>query len=669
MSLTLDQLVGDVAVVYPGGPGDGWHGSGRLIAPGLILTAGHVVDSGKPEPPMLTGWKVLLLREQKQDGTWGKPHDAKVVWRGLNDLDLALLQLIDDGDRTAQLMPGLTPIFVSYDQVEPVAQVYATGFPEAWRTAKKTRDFTVPGSLLIPTRHGPFVWIAAITPDERSDWKGMSGASVCNIGPDDKLCLFGVVREVPACFSHGPLEVARVSKAFEDDKFSAQLQTALGGGFRGPVYYEFSTAQKLREKILRIDEMREPVQPRVAHIPFLPMGERFIGRRQLLKSLREQLTARRAYEIFQPIALQADGGVGKTALAVELGWLLFEARQFDFVLLLNASTPQMLQSQLASLAGLNVLNLRGQNLKKWGEEEGPRRDAVLHWLGIPENAKRTMLILDNADLPEARQAVRELLPRVVACSILITTRYGDEFGGARKQELALFTAEEAREYLRKRLDVRLLATSSGEAELDAVAKELDHFPLALELAVNRMNKYRLTIAQWLTEWQFDTAAMMSFLASDASNYPVPLARVWEKSASHLSEKARELLQFFAWMEPRPSVLPRALFEAADNEALAELSELSMINWSAGPDEISIHRVLQAVLRHNMSEKDNTLSLEDAVKRIASPAWFNARRAAPEGIFLYATDLRNLEERLRENSKTKGDPLIGLRIRCAVVSAT
>jgi hypothetical protein len=46
----------------------------------------------------------------------------------------------------------------------------------------------------------------------------------------------------------------------------------------------------------------------------------------------------------------ADGGVGKTALAVELGWRPFEARQFDFVLFLNASTPETLDALTSALA-------------------------------------------------------------------------------------------------------------------------------------------------------------------------------------------------------------------------------------------------------------------------------------------------------------------------------
>src|SRR5208282_810803 len=117
----------------------------------------------------------------------------------------------------------------------------------------------------------------------------------------------------------------------------------------GPIYYEFSTPEELRVLILSIDELRKLVRPRRARIPFLPMREKFTGHRQFLETLQQDLTAGTAWVVAQPISVYADGGVGKTALAVELGWRLFEARQFDFFLFLNASTPETLDAELASL--------------------------------------------------------------------------------------------------------------------------------------------------------------------------------------------------------------------------------------------------------------------------------------------------------------------------------
>jgi V8-like Glu-specific endopeptidase len=58
MPLTLEDFLADVAAVYIGAATDGAFGSGRLIAPGLILTAGHVVDYPKREAPTRTGWKI-----------------------------------------------------------------------------------------------------------------------------------------------------------------------------------------------------------------------------------------------------------------------------------------------------------------------------------------------------------------------------------------------------------------------------------------------------------------------------------------------------------------------------------------------------------------------------------------------------------------------------------
>jgi hypothetical protein len=150
-------------------------------------------------------------------------------------------------------------------------------------------------------------------------------------------------------------------------------------------------------------------------------------------------------------------GVGKTALAVQLGWRLFEARRFDFVLSLNASAPETLDAELASLCGSGALDLPEKSAK----EQETRRAGAMRYLSTDENGELTLLILDNVDSDETRKAVRELLPKVATCAILITSHFSGNWSGVRRQELALFDTEESREYLRTHLQPPLLAKAKG----------------------------------------------------------------------------------------------------------------------------------------------------------------------------------------------------------------
>jgi tetratricopeptide (TPR) repeat protein len=393
----------------------------------------------------------------------------------------------------------------------------------------------------------------------------------------------------------------------------------------GPIYYEFSTPEELRVLILSIDELRKLVRPRRARIPFLPMGEKFTGRRRFLETLQQDLTAGTALVVTQPISVYADGGVGKTALAVELGWRLFEARQFDFVLFLNASTPETLDAELASLCASDVLDLPEQTDK----EQETRRAAVMRYLSTVENGRLTLLILDNADSNEARKAVRELLPKVVTCAVLITSRFSGNLSGIRRNELPLFDRAESREYLRTHLQPGLLAKARDQAVLDAVAEQVDHLPLALELVVSYMHETSQSAAEWIEEWRKTPGPTIKHYDPDVVNYPVSLARVWEQSIGRLSQSASELMHWLVWMAPRPAGLPIEVFKTSEDwlslrVVLRELAKASLIGWPPAAEEIFIHRILQAVTRNHLSEREKTASLDGALAKIQAalppPDW-------------------------------------------------
>ena len=219
-------MFADVAAIY-GGDDRPNFGSGRLIAPNLILTAGHVVDYPRRRNPTLGGWKAALLRDRVEDGSWtASALDAKVVWRGGRQLDLALLKV--EGE--VELRPTLQPVPASYNGIPPISDVVAVGFPEGRMTANPDRldAYLAPGVLRIPGQFGPYVWNVPLAdkPNRKRGWRGMSGAGVCQFEQDGRLYLFGAVEEVPVHFSH-QLQVASLAQAFDDPDFVRLIHAAL----------------------------------------------------------------------------------------------------------------------------------------------------------------------------------------------------------------------------------------------------------------------------------------------------------------------------------------------------------------------------------------------------------------------------------------------------------
>ena len=382
---------------------------------------------------------------------------------------------------------------------------------------------------------------------------------------------------------------------------------------RGTVYYEFSTPAELRELIHRADELRVAGIGRGIRMPFLALGSQFIGREDILRVVPQQLADARENNLGQPSVLFAEGGVGKTTAAVEIGWRAFENEIFDYVFLLNASFPEMLNADLAGLTAPTCIDLSEDS----SADQSVRLRAVLRWLSNEAHAARTLIIFDSADAPEAVAGVRQLLPKLTRCGILITSR-ADSWHDMLCHRLELFTKDEARAFLQSRLKVE----SNEESHLDAIADAVDHLPLALELVASYMQANRQAPEDWLREWR--TAAMPTLQYHDEASirYPVALARVWDLTIRRLSYFARNLLYTLSWIAPRPNIYP--LWPMKDEhwwpkyrQPLVELAKASLIRWDLSAEGISVHRMLQMVCRVNLTPEQTLRTLEAALQSVSN----------------------------------------------------
>jgi len=206
-----------------------------------------------------------------------------------------------------------------------------------------------------------------------------------------------------------------------------------------------------------------------------------IGRERDLAELAEWLKSRRFVTVVGP------GGIGKTRLAVELGWRVLEdfAAGIWLIDLAPLSDGDAVASAVATTLGVSVTPTEATV------------DAIIAALG----KRRPLLIVDNCEhLAEAAGAlIKTLLERAPGVSILVTSRrslglvaervYGldplavptvgaVEIGGVAAVQLFVQRARAA--------DRTFELLEHNSAGIGEICRQLDGLPLALEMAAARL---------------------------------------------------------------------------------------------------------------------------------------------------------------------------------------
>ncbi|MCB8982655.1 MAG: tetratricopeptide repeat protein [Ardenticatenaceae bacterium] len=304
------------------------------------------------------------------------------------------------------------------------------------------------------------------------------------------------------------------------------------------------------------------------------------------------------------------GGVGKSQLMLHFAHT--QRAQYDVIWWLRvdeALTEDFLA--LGRQVGLAVEAL----------EQAAAVQMVRAWLSSSD--KRWLLLCDNADTMEPRD-LRAWLPAGPQGRILITSRSPrwDAVGAVLR--LDVFTAAEAGDFWRKRMELEL--ELEEERTLAELAMELGYLPLALAQAAAYAAENGLDAAGYLDLYRARRRELWARQPAP-DDYHATITTTWEIgfAAARQTAGAADLLNLCCFLAPDdipldllvdhadslPEELAAVLADPlARHDALRALERYALLTRADGA--LSVHRLVQAVARDQMGEARAKAWVEAAV---------------------------------------------------------
>ncbi|MFG1620161.1 FxSxx-COOH system tetratricopeptide repeat protein, partial [Nonomuraea wenchangensis] len=328
----------------------------------------------------------------------------------------------------------------------------------------------------------------------------------------------------------------------------------------------------------------------------------FVGREAALTALRQTLQDMTGPGVISQAVLGL-GGVGKSELALQ--YAHHHRQEYALVWWIDADRPDLIRNGLADLTRELTCGIDSVAAEQATVEEATAW--ALSWLAAHPG---WLVIFDNV---EEVADVEPYLARLAHGHVLITTRRDVGWQHLNITPLRL-------ELLSRPAAIALLADLIGPPDsadtdgLKQLAEQLGDLPLALTQAGAYIARTpRITLRRYLNLLETWPARMYDAATVDQDAERV-IAKVWTLSQARLQQvdplavQVLNLLAFFA-----PDNLPCRVLAAlpgADelqtDEALALLASYSLITLTTSElsgeetdDLISVHRLVQAVTRHQL----------------------------------------------------------------------
>jgi len=351
----------------------------------------------------------------------------------------------------------------------------------------------------------------------------------------------------------------------------------------------------------------------------------FTGREELLKRLHDQLSQTKTAALTQAQAISGMGGIGKTQTAVEYAYRYQE--EYQAIFWVGAETRLSLLADFGKIAALLHLAERD------AQDQEVLVTAVKHWLLTHPG---WLLILDNADDVQMASA---FLPPGGRGHILLTTRAQAAGAIARSLQVEEMDIREGTLLLLRRAGVQAMeaplesAEESERTTAEAIVRELGGLPLALDQAGAYIEETGCGLLDYLHLYQQRRRELLGLRKSLTAEHPEPVTTTWSLSFQKIEEANRAgsaLLRVCAFLAPDAmaeeifiegaphlgSVLePVATDPLKWNQTLEEVRRYSLLKRHTATKTLSIHRLVQAVLRDKMTPQEQRQWAERAIRAV------------------------------------------------------
>ena len=400
-----------------------------------------------------------------------------------------------------------------------------------------------------------------------------------------------------------------------DHKTTPGQKPANGASFLGTslpvIQYEVQTQEANREPVWNIPYRRNLL---------------FTSREDILQQIHETFTKVAELSSNLPLVLSGLGGMGKTQIAIEYAYRYRGEHHDHDILWAKADSQEVVISELVSFAAL--LNLPGQR----EQDQQYALSAVKRWLEVHSN---WLLILDNI---EDIKMANEYLPDSPQGHILFTAQTRITGGIAKRLDIDKMSPEDGALFLLRRADLITTKASLDSASEDTrtqaieVVKMLDGLPLAIDQAgayIEETGTSLLHYTELYASRRTDLLNTRGGLVSDHPSVTATMSLSFEK-VEQSNRASVELLRFLAY--PHPDTIPHELIvrsasqsspllqEVATNplildRAIGELLKYSLVRRNPDDATLSIHRLVQAVLKDGMDTATQNLWTERVVRSV------------------------------------------------------